>query len=96
MPKFNFYAGAFTSSLLLALLVIIAELAKPLKDFLASVFTHHWVGKAVLVTLAFVIAGFFYKKDEMFGIENEKVSWYGTLGSFVAIFLFFVLHYFIA
>ena len=35
MLKFNFYASAFASSLLLALLVIIAELAAPLKAFLA-------------------------------------------------------------
>ena len=96
MLKFNFYASAFASSLLLALLVIIAELAAPLKAFLASVFTHHWIGKAVLVVLAFIAVGFLYKKESIFGITNEKLAWYGTLGTLAAIFLFYVIHYFVA
>ena len=96
MPKFNFHAGAAAASVLLALLVIIAELAAPFKAFLASVFGHHWIGKAVLISIVFIVVGFLYKKESIFGVKNEKLSWYGTLGSLAAIFLFYLAHYFVA
>lgn len=91
--KFNFYNGAFAASTLLAVLVIAAELAKPFKAFLASIFIHHWIGKAVLIAIAFVIFGFIYKKDELFGIDSEKISWYSILGCLLIIFLFYVVHF---
>lgn len=91
--KFNFYNGAFAASTLLAVLVIAAELAKPFKAFLGSVFGHHWIGKAVLIAIAFIIVGFVYKKDELFGIDSEKISWYSTLGCLVIIFLFYIYHF---
>ncbi len=90
---FSFYNGAFAASLLLAILVIVAELAKPFKDFLASIFTHHWVGKGVLTAAAFIIIGYVYKQDNIFGIKSEKASWYATLGSLAIIFLFYIIHF---
>ena len=93
--KFSFYNGAFAASVLLAVLVIAAELAKPFKDFLASVFTHHWIGKAVLTAAAFVIIGYLYKQDNVFGVKSEKASWYATLGSLAVILLFYILHFFV-
>lgn len=93
MKKFNFYNGAFAASTLLAILVIVAELAKPFKTLLAAVFSHHWIGKAVLITIAFAIFGFFYEKN-IFGMDSKKLSWYSVLGSLIIIFLFFVIHYF--
>ena len=92
--KFSFYNGAFAASVLLAVLVIAAELAKPFKDFLASVFTHHWIGKAVLTAAAFVIIGYAYKQDKVFGVKSENASWYAVLGSLAIIFLFYVIHFF--
>ncbi len=95
MKKFNFYNGAFAASSLLAILVIAAELVQPFKAFLASVFSHHWIGKGVLITVAFVIVGYTYKKNELFGHKSEKVSWYSTLGSLIIIFLFYIMHFLI-
>lgn len=92
--KFSFYNGAFAASILLAVLVIAAELAKPFKDFLASIFTHHWIGKGVLTAAAFVIIGYTYKQDKVFGIKSEKASWYAILGSLAVIFLFYIIHFF--
>ncbi len=91
--KFNFYNGAFAASVLLAVLVIGAELAKPFKSFLGSIFSHHWIGKAVLIAIAFVIFGFLYKKDKVFGVKSEKISWYSTLGCLAVIFLFYIYHF---
>lgn len=93
--RFNFYNGTFAASALLAVLVIAAELYAPFKTFLASVFTHHWIAKAVLIVLAFVIVGLAYKKDKLFGIKSEQISWYGILGSLAAIFLFYIVEFFI-
>jgi hypothetical protein len=93
MKKFNFYNAAFAASTLLAVLVIATELAKPFKLFLASIFSHHWIGKVVLITIAFVIIGFAYEKDKLFGIDSEKVSWYSVLGSIILIFLFYIIHF---
>lgn len=93
MKKFNFYTGAYAAAKLLAILVILSELIKPFKTFLASVFTHHWIAKAVLVTIAFVIFGFVYKKDGWFGISNKNLAWYATLGSLAIIFLFYIFHF---
>ena len=92
--RFSFYNGAFAAAVLLAVLVIAAELAKPFKDFLASIFTHHWIGKAVLTAAAFLIVGYVYKQDNVFGVKSEKASWYATLGSLAVILLFYVLHFF--
>lgn len=93
--NFNFYNGAFSSSILLAVLVIAAELYPPFKASLASIFSHHWIGKAVLVAAAFMIVGFAYRENKMFGIESGKAAWYSVLGSLLVIFLFFMLHYII-
>ena len=96
MKKFNFYNGAFAASTLLAILVITAELSKPFKEFLASIFSHHWIGKAILITIVFIIVGFTYKKDELFGIGSKEVSWRSTLSSLIIIFLFYIIHYLIS
>ena len=94
MKKFNPYNGISAASTLLAILVILAELVSPFKAFLASVFTHHWIAKAVLVAAAFVIVGFAYKKDKLFNIGSGKIAWYSTLGSLATIFLFYIFHLF--
>ena len=91
--KFSFYNGTFAAAMLLAVLVIAAELAKPFKDFLASIFTHHWIGKGILTAAAFVIVGYLYKQDKVFNVKSEKASWYATLGSLAVIFLFYVIHF---
>ncbi len=93
MKKFNLYNGAWASSILLAVLVIASELSKPFKTILASIFIHHWIAKAILITLIFIIFGFAYKKNELFGIDSEKVAWYSVLGSLIIILLFYILHY---
>ena len=93
MKKFNHYNGTFAASTLLAALVIAAELYAPFKTFLASVFTHHWIAKAVLVAAAFIIVGFAYKQNKLFGIEDGKIAWYSTLANLAIILLFYIFHY---
>ena len=55
MAKFNFYLGAAASAWLLTVLVVIAELVEPFKNFLKATFSHHWIGKTVMITFSFFI-----------------------------------------
>ena len=89
MTKFNFYLGGSVSAWLLTILIITAELFAPFKAFLKSTFTHHWIGKAVIITLAFIISGFLMREKE----TNEKVAWYSTLSSLLIIFLFYIIEF---
>ncbi len=93
MKKFNGHAGTFAASLVLTILVVAAELVPFVKTFLAAVFTHHWIGKAVIISLAFIAVGFGYQKKKIFNVQYEKISWYGVLGSLAIIFLFYIIHY---
>ncbi len=89
--KLNFYSGTSVSAWLLTALVIVAELVEPFKESLKTVFTHHWIGKGILIIIAFIVFSLLLKEKE----TDEKVSWYSVIGSFAVIFLFYLIHYFI-
>ena len=95
MKKFNYYSGIFYASSILTIIIILAEFLSPLKSFLASIFSHHWIGKIVLTAVIFLIFGFLYKDKKLFGALQEKAAWYATLGSLIAIFIFYIIHFFI-
>lgn len=93
--KFNFYLGIAVSSWLLTFLVIVAELLKPFKELLASIFTHHWIGKAVLITLAFIIFGFLFRDKNSLGkYSDNKLAWNSVIASLIIIFLFYIIEFF--
>lgn len=95
MTKFNFYFGAAASAWLLAILVIAAELIEPFKNFLKATFIHHWIGKGVIITIAFLLSGFLLRnKDSIGTFSDGKIAWYSMLGSLIAIFLFFIMEFF--
>ena len=94
--KFNVFFGTFISSIVFVVIVILAELVKPFKDILKSLFWHHWVGKVVLTVLIFLIIGYLQRNTKSLkGIPAEKLAWYGVLFSLISILLFYVIHYFI-
>ena len=95
MKKFNIYLGAAAGAGMLTMLVIAAELAEPFKNLLKGVFGHHWVGKAVIMFLTFVIVGLLMRnKHAVSGVPDSKLAWYGVLSSLLAIFLFYVVEFF--
>lgn len=95
MTKFSFYFGATASAWLLAILVIVADLYEPFKNLLKSAFSHHWIGKAVIITVAFLMFGFLLRNKASLGsISDERLAWYSMLGSLMAIFLFFIIEFF--
>ncbi|MEW6063564.1 MAG: hypothetical protein AB1571_04315 [Nanoarchaeota archaeon] len=90
--KFNFYIGTSASSLLLAILVVIAELSEFFKGALNYLFIHHWIGKAVLMALALFIFGFAFRRD----IERDidlKIAWRSILASLIIIVLFNIINF---
>ena len=94
--KFSFYAGAGVSAWVLALAVIAAGLYAPFKALLASVFSHHWIGKTVLVIAFFLIAGFVFKgKNTFLRWPVGDFAWKSTLASLALIFLFFLIEFFV-
>ncbi len=94
MAKFNFYIGAGMSAWLLAVMVIVAEIFVPFKDTLKNIFTHHWIGKGVIIAAAFVAFGFLFgKKSKVLNFSDDNFAWYSILGSLAVIFLFFVIEF---
>lgn len=95
MKKFNFYFGAAASAWALVILVVAAELAEPFKNLLKNTFSHHWVGKAIIIFLTFIILGLFMRnKNSVAGIPDSKLAWYSVLASLLAIFLFYLVEFF--
>lgn len=94
MKRFNVYSGLSVSAWLLAVLVIVAELIPAFKETIKTIFTHHWIGKAILITLAFVIFGLLLNKTKFGGYKDEDIAWYSTLGSLLLILLFYIWHFY--
>lgn len=90
MKPFSIYKAISASSWLLVALVILAEFFAPFKDLLKTLFWHHWVGKAILVTAAFVICGFTLSEKK----KGDTLAWNAVLWSLIIILLFYVIHYF--
>ena len=94
--KLNFYLGATVSAWVLAAMVILAELVAPFKDALKNTFSHHWIGKVVIVLAAFLLFSFLLKdKKSIAGVADEKAAWYSTLGSLAVILLFYIMEFFV-
>jgi hypothetical protein len=92
--KFNFYLGSAISAWLLAAMVIASELFPPFKDLLKSIFTHHWIGKTVIVLLVFLAASWLMKdKKSLAGVKDKDAGFYSVVGSLAAILLFFIIEF---
>lgn len=92
MRKFNFYLGVAVSSWLLLALIVAAQLFAPFKTLLKNTFSHHWIGKAVIITAAFLIAGYVMRKNNSIaGVKDEKAAWYSALASLILMLLFFAV-----
>ncbi len=95
MAKFNFCFGTAASAWMLLILVVAAELMEPFKTLIKTIFGHHWIGKAIIMALAFLVFGFLLGNEK--SIKNprqDKIAWYSMLFSLIAILLFFVIEYF--
>ena len=53
-----FAISAGLAIITIAVLTIVGELYKPLKNWLKEIFYHHWVGKGVISFVGFYIVGY--------------------------------------
>ncbi len=80
------------------LITILGELLKPFKDLLTIPTGHHWVTKSILAFLIFIILIFIFGKEikdrkEDLWKEVKLLSIIITVST-LALFIFFVLHFF--
>lgn len=55
---YAFAISAGLAAITIAVLTIAGELHKPLKNWLADTFHHHWIGKGVISFVGFYILGY--------------------------------------
>lgn len=93
--------SAAISLILIAAITIAAELVPPLKNWLKSSFSHHWIGKSIIALGFFIIVAilsFFYPEKP----DVDKITtWLRILlivavSSFLAITGFFAYEAFLA
>jgi purine-cytosine permease-like protein len=81
------------SVLFVTVVTIAAELYPPLKNWLASTFTHHWVGKGVIAMAIFfllgLLLGFLWRSERIPTGLLMICAWVAILGT-VAISGFYV------
>src|SRR3989338_6090020 len=93
MGKINFYFGTAAGSILLAVMVIVGELYIPFKDLLKNIFSHHWVGKLVVISAVFFAVSFFYSPLFCLGsrMVKKKLIAIGVLALFAGIVAYFFI-----
>ena len=88
--------GAILSIVAVTIITIAGELYAPLKDWLKSAFTHHWLGKSIISVAVFVI--FWILGMATFRADEDKtrqsVSVLFTVAVFctLALAAFFIYH----
>lgn len=90
LKKFNFYGGITSSVWLLFILIVGTELSADFKGILTSLLFHHWIAKALLTALIFLIVGIFFKDCS----NDEKTAYWSTIAVSLLILIFFIALYF--
>lgn len=88
LKAFSIYA------VVIVLMVIIADLAAPFKNFLAGLTGHHWTAKGVIGALLFIILTVvFNAKGTDDNLEkNINFAIITTVSGSVIMFLFYIIH----
>lgn len=91
----NVYAFQIATSIaiiFIALLTIASELSPGIEDIFKGIGGHHWVGKGISSVVLFFLIAFLYKgRDDL--EKGNRLIIYSLIFGFLAIFLFFILHF---
>ncbi len=87
----SFILATIATVIFITLITIFAELLPALKEWLKSMFGHHWIGKGVLSIVLWGIIAFVPVK---FVIKPKQFALIMLVNSLLII-LFYVIHYFI-
>jgi len=85
---YAFALSAMLSVATIAVLTVAGELHKPLKNWLAETFYHHWVGKGVISFVGFYVLGyalssFVTRKKEALSTFLMWLFWISALSALV-------------
>lgn len=86
--------AAIVTVLFIAVVTVAADLIPALKAWLASAFTHHWIGKGVLASAIFVLVFFLLAvggrsgSDESLTAQIKVLNFFAILGSLVILVFF--------
>lgn len=96
----KYFIATIVTIVYIPLITVAGELYPPLKDFLKSVFWHHWLGKSVVLVILFItvalISGAFLPKHEENNDKDGKfLTWalYSATLSALTVLLFFMVEY---
>lgn len=96
----SFSISASVTVIFIVIITIVSELVRPVKDWLAGTFSHHWVGKGILSLILFLVLGFILfwvirtSNEEKAGRNFRVLFWIGVI-SFLAIFAFYIFEFFV-
>lgn len=90
----SWIVSAIVAIVFITTITIWSELFKPIKNWLAETFSHHWVGKGVVSVILFIVVGFllhgvFKKNDNGIKFWLYVLFWVTLLGT-VAITGFYI------
>ena len=88
MKNFNVNLAIKVSAVLLAVLVVVAEMVPAFKTALASLTGHHWSSKGVVITVVYILIGWLGKKK-----VSEETAFIWSVGSMLAILGFYLVLY---
>ena len=93
--------GAIVSIVFVSVVTVVADLVPPLKDWLKTTFTHHWIGKGALSVGLFIVTAFVLARVPMRATEKSlaKVLWmlfWAGLAGTLVIFAFYLWEAFFA
>ncbi len=75
----------------IAIITVLAEISPLIKGVLATIFTHHWVGKSILVAVVWILFAR-YSNDKP--LSHPITALHHTLlWSAIAITVYYVLHH---
>lgn len=93
------YTGTIVNVIMISLMTIVAELNKGFKTWLATTFSHHWIGKGIISVIVFIIISLLFtpvlKGKEIKSLTRLTVITVVIIFiGFLAIGGYYFLHYF--
>jgi len=76
------------------LLTLLSELYSPFEDFLKLTFGHHWIGKALIVTVLFFGLTFAFKNKKFEKYDLFKLTNISFVAGVILILLFYLWEFF--
>lgn len=91
--QFRYYVATVGAIWFVTAITLTTELFPPLKNLVASVFLHHWLGKSILTLVTFGLVAAVTPPRRFDGRRWASYVLASVAGGSLLIFGYFVLHY---